>query len=628
MKRFWSEKTELKPLWRVWIYLGLSLFILFFCVALQAGSMTNTLRNFLHEPALIALNLFPILAVLGLLAVLTGNLFWAGSFAALIFHLLSLANLIKIECRRDPLVPPDFGLLSEAMVATGEYRLDLHIPYLIAILLVSAAFFLLGVKFKTHGKLRTRIATAVVMIGLFVGSMLTVYPSPAVYTRMIASVEGLSISNVPAVFDETGFLYCFLHNYKLYEVQMPEGYDATLAAGWAAETAAPPQPLPVDVVFIQCEAFSDIFDADAFDYAPGDHPLALFHQVAASSQAISGRIVVSNYGAGTANTEFDVMTGIQTNMLNEISTSAFRVVHKHMSSLARTFGSAGYDRWFMHPGQPWFYNRESVYDHLGIQDQTFLGDFAGYQWKGAYISDESFGKMLRTRYEAQKNASEAPWFAFTVTIQNHQAYPWSRYQVRPPEAPFKHSVSDEALEALSVYAEGIRDSSKLLYDMTAYFDTREQPLLLIFWGDHLPALGKNYRVYQEIGLDIGNEASISSAIDTYSTPFLIWANRAYCNQYDFLARAASLDLPAGNRISDIYLGELVYELCGLSGADAYWDFLGQARRTLPVICQGRYELPDGTMTEVLTAEQQAVESKLRKWGYYRVMDERTAQTSE
>ena len=80
-------------------------------------------------------------------------------------------------------------------------------------------------------------------------------------------------------------------------------------------------------------------------------------------------------------------------------------------------------------------------------------------------------------------------------------------------------------------------------------------------------------------------------------------------------------MPAKERISDIYLGELVYELLDLRGSDPYFDYLGEARRVLPVINLGRYELPDGSITEALTADQNAVLQKLRCWGYYRVVDQ-------
>ena len=622
MKRLFAKKHTLSPLWTLLLWLVLSCFILVLCVALQPGPVLKTLQNFLRHPKLLILNLFPVLVLLGVLTALLGNLFWAGSAGSLVLALLSLVNLIKVECRKDPLIPADFGLLKEAVVATGEYQLDLHIPYFIVIVLISLALLLLGFKLKTRLKPWLRLGAALVLAGLFTGSMLTVYPSNEVYYAMSKSVEGLSRYNVPEVFNETGFLYCFLHHYHLYDVWVPEGYDSAEAQAWNDAPRRSPAPPTTDLIFIQCEAFTDLFDLPIFDYPAGENPLTLYRAVADSGQALTGRIVVSNFGAGTANTEFDVLTGVQTAILNEYS-SALRVVHKRTASLARSFGQLGYERWFLHPGQAWFYNRDSAYEHFGFPERTWVEAFPDENMlKGVYVSDQAFGEALTAKYEAHKAASAAPWFAFTVTIQNHQAFTWSKYPERPPEAPLRQSVSPEALEAVSVYAEGIRDSSRLLYDLTEYFNGQEDPLLLIFWGDHLPAMGKSYSVYREIGMYIGDESDVASAIDTYTTPFLIWANRAWLEEHDLAVAAAALELPADGRISDIFLGELVYELCGLSGSDPFWDYLGQTRRQLPVLCQGRYVLADGTLTDALDPELQALEQKLRKWSYYRIVEER------
>lgn len=627
MKGFFNNKTQLGPLACLLIYLGLGGFILLFTVFLQPGGMLYTLRNFLRVPLLLGLNLLPILAVLGILYALTGNLFFAGSLSSLLFHLLSLVNLIKMECRKDPFVPADFTLLGEAMTATGEYQLNLHIPYLLLILLMAGLLFALGFKFRTRRKPWQRGVIALALAGLLALGMFTAYPSAPLYEKMVASVNGLNYANVPKVFDELGWVYCFLHNFGLYEVQRPAGYDRAEAAAWA-ESPAEPLPggaLPVNVVFVQCEAFSDLFDSPAFAYSPEENPMYLFHQVAESPRAISGRIVVSNYGAGTANTEFDVLTGMQTNMLNEVPTSALRVIHKNSPSLARTFTALGYEGWFMHPGDRWFYNRESSYNFLGLHDQFFKDSFVDPVIKGSWISDETFGKTLLEHYEAHRAVSDAPWFAFTVTVQNHQSYPWTKYDFRMEDAKLKEPVSDATLETLSVYAEGIRDSSRLLRDLTTYFDQEAAPTLLIFWGDHLPALGGNFSVYREIGSEVGDESKLDAALDTYSTPFVIWANAAYDDAYDLQGRIPALELPAGDRISDIYLGELVYELLDMQGSDAYFDYLAQARRILPVICKGRYELPDGSQSWTLDPAQQSVVDKLYKWTYYRVMDQRIAE---
>ena len=623
MKSFFKKKTRLSAFWTVLIYLGLSAAILAITVYLQPGSVTNTVKNFLRDPRLLALNLFPIMAVLAIAYAVLGNIFFAGSLTSVVFNALSLINLIKVECRKDPLVPPDFGLLNEAVTATGEYQLNLHPGRIALIAAFAVLLFVLGLRLKRRPKLWKRLVIFLLAAGLFFGAMKTCYPSKDLYMDMIGKIDGLTYTNVPKVFDETGFVYCFLHNFGLYEVEKPEGYDRTEAEAWAKETAqSAGTPKKANVIFVQCEAYSDVFDSPVFTYSPEDNPMYWYHQVEASPRAFSGRIVVSNFGAGTANTEFDVLTGMQTNMLNSTPTSALRVVHKNVSTIARTFQSQGYDSWFMHPGERWFYNRESVYHYFGLDNQTFREDFSQLSYKGGWPSDDCFRQELIREYEAQTAASDAPWFAFTVTVQNHQAYPWSKYSERVPDAQLSISVSDEAMENLSVYAEGIRDSSKMLWDLTEYFDGRDEPVLLVFWGDHLPAMGANFGAYREIGLTTGDESNVDSALDTYATPYVIWANEAFDRAYGFQKRVDALDMGADDRISDIYLGELVYELLDMQGTDAYFDYLSQARRTLPVICMGRYALPDGTLTDTLTPDQQAVEDKLHKWTYYRVVDER------
>ena len=66
MKRVSKNKKSLSAAWVAVLYIVISLAILAVAVYLQPGSATSTLRNFLRDPRLLALNLLPILAVLGL----------------------------------------------------------------------------------------------------------------------------------------------------------------------------------------------------------------------------------------------------------------------------------------------------------------------------------------------------------------------------------------------------------------------------------------------------------------------------------------------------------------------------------------------------------------------------------
>lgn len=582
-------------------------------VAIQPGALTQTLRSFWNDKLLFLLNGFPIAVLVLLFWAVFGNPFYGASLTALLCNLLSYANLIKTECRNDPLIPGDVLLIREATNAVGEYSLDMHWGILALIVLFSVVLLLLG-QFSRCAKPKWfwRVGCAVLVIAAFVWSMATVYPSTSIYDNR-GNMEDKA--NVPLVFERCGFPYCFLHNYQLYPVAKPDGYSEQEAEQWAQEGMEYSQPnVQPNVIFVMCEAFSDLSEEDAFAYTPENDPLADYKAVASSAQALSGHIVVSNFGAGTANTEFDILTGIQTNMLTGSTTSAFRVVHRNLNSLPRAYARAGYNTYFMHPGYDWFYNRESVYSFLGISDQTYNDAFTEADKKGIMISDEAFLRRLTADID-ERIQQDAPLFVYSVTIQNHQAYPYSKYGFRPDPAPVNVQLTDEQTETLAVYMEGVRDSSRMLRELTEYLDSLEEPTLLVFFGDHRPALLNNQEVYRALGIQFEEEGSAESVLSTYKTPFLLYANRAYADSCDFSALA----LPES--ISSNYLGAAVYELTGMTGTDPYFDTLESVRRALPIISHGYYTLADGSTVSTLPDDLQALYEKLDKWKYYRLMDE-------
>ena len=548
---------------------------------------------------------------------LTGNAFSAAGIGGLIVNLLSYINLVKTDCRNDPFVPADCALLREAANAVGDYQLDLHWGTLAAILLMSAVCFALAYWSRARRpRWYVRSIMALVVLAVFGASMVKVYPSEDIYDRRGVGTVKVSKSNVPEVFRLCGFPYCFLHNYNLYPVEKPDGYQKTQVETLIDQDAqhyVQPKVQP-NILFLMCESYSDLSDADVFAYTEEDDPMHGFHVLADSPRARSGHIAVSNFGAGTANTEFDVLTGIQTNMISTTNVSAFRVVHKAVNALPWDYQQAGYSTLFTHPGYSWFYNRDSVYQFLGMEERIFNENYTQADQKGTMISDDAFADHLISELDARLGG-DTPLFAYGVSIQNHQAYTYGKYGFVPEQPPLNTTISDEAMEPLSVYMEGVRDSTAMLTKLCNYLDTRPEPVLLVFYGDHLPALGQDYGVYQELGLPIGMTDTSAHVLETYETPYLIWANEAYAPDCDFDA----LELP--ETISSSYLGAAVYELTGMCGMDPYFDMLNAVRRSLPVINHDVYLDASGYEITRLTSEQEAQIRCLQWWKYYRLKDE-------
>ncbi len=583
-------------------------------ICIQPGSMPESLRGILKTPLLIVLNGLPALVIVAVLYALFGNVFAGASAAALVLGLLSYANRLKMEGRNDPLVPADVSLLRESMRAVGEYQLNLH-PWLIVLIALTVAgfavlaFLLPSARFRA----RTRLIGAVSALGVFAACLFTIYPNKAFYEGL----PDVNKANVPQVYNTYGVLYCFLHNLNLYPIDRPKGYDASAVKQWESETLESGEHVDVNVVFVMGEAFTDLPEEAAFAFQEDDDPIRSFRQLAQSDRAVSGHMTISGFGAGTANTEFEVLTGMQAEKISEHTTSAFRVVHRSLDSLARLYLEDGYRAWLIHPGQSWFYNRCSVYPFLGIREHTFEDAFTQEDRNGTYVSDAAFAKRLKDY--VTENGSDGRVFVFGVTIENHQSYLYEKYD-HPVTTQLNEQVplTDGAREMLQVYFHGLENTSDMILNLANDLDKFSAPTLLIFFGDHRPALGADYQAYREIGSQAGLTDTPEQVIYTYEVPWVIWGNEALCRSMDFQAAVDALDLAPGNRFSANYLGSLVYELTGHTGSSAYWDALCQARRILPVQCHGSYYLPDGTYTQTLNDEQAALAQKLHWWEYYRL----------
>lgn len=610
-----SNKKQLPGGFTLLSLIALSLVIWLSCVMIQPGAFFTSLRTIFQLPSLVLLNYLPVLIVLSILYLLIGNVFTGAAIASLVFNGLSYANLLKMDGRNDPLVPSDLTMIRESLDAVSDYQLNLH-PFSLAVLIgVFAVCFALS-RFLCTPRPRWLIRLPVIatLTAALIGMIFTVYADKDYYSNL----PNINIANVPAVFNTYGFNYCFLHNATLYAVDKPENYSASEVKKWEQQTLPADTPQDVNVICIMGESFSKLSDESAFTYASDeDNPLYFYHQLENSEQSISGNIIVSGFGAGTANTEFDVITGMQTTLLDATNpaTSAFRTVHHNIPTLASVFSDAGAQTWFLHPGKSWFYNRESVYRYFGIQDSTFEEVFDGMPLAGSFYTDEAFLSVMNdgiSRLEQNGN-----YFIFSVTIENHQAYTASKYgDSLTEQIPFHGTLSASSKEQLSVYLQGVRHTSEMLEQLTQELNQSDKPTLLLFFGDHRPALGADYAAYREIGSDCGKTDTPEHILYAHEVPYLIWGNTAYQDKYPFDEN--SLDLPQNGLLNSNYLGALVYEITGMTGQDAYFDFLTQARRTLPVFYQNSYCLPDGQYTDTLTQEQSNILHKLHCWQYYRL----------
>ena len=582
-------------------------------LALQQGSLLATLSAFWAEPILFVLNLWPVAALALLFYFLLGNAWYGAGLTTLIWGLLSYINLVKVDARGDPFVPGDILLLTEGMEAVGNYQLNMHWGKLALLLGLSLALILLGTGVKSaRPRLVIRLVAALTVVAAFGTTMAFLYPDSELYDRM----EGPNRANVPAVYEAFGFPYCFLHNFNLYPVDKPPGYNAQEAASYEdtyREAEAAPETAP-NILMVMCEAFTDLPNQAAFTYTGETNPIAAYNRLA--EQTLSGHLVVSNTGAGTANTEFDVLTGMMTNRIGTGTTSAFRVVHRNIDSIPRMLTQAGYRTFFPASGQNWFYNRESVYSYLGITDQVFQDAFSRSDLVGDWISDAGFLRVLKSPWKRGRG------YAAVYLRRHHPKSPiLRRRKIRLCTGPASNRHRPQRRGPHLLIRVFQRPAGQRRHAGRADRISGQPGRSLTFWY-FSETISPTWAVIiwpTELDPNYGSTDTVEETLQPYTVPYLIWGNAAYRQDHDLLAQAQAWNLP--ETISSHYLGALTCQLAGYQGHDGYFDFLNALREQLPVSSVYGYQLSDGSYTDTLPDDLQALEDIRWKWQYYRLMEQ-------
>ena len=588
----------------------------------QPNALRTVVDIFRAQPLLIVLNALPIGLLVVTFTCLFRNVFFGAALVNFGVCVLSIANRIKLEVRDEPVFPRDFALLKEVGSAMESYDIQYPMSTIAVVLLTTLALVVLGLFIGCRpfplARLRGwlgRLLGAAGSMGILVALLLTVYASNDLYNSFRVS----NAYYIPSVFNELGFPYCFCHQFTTYPIDRPEGFDKAAAAAW--ETGDQPgQGEDVHLIMVMNEAFSDLTDDPAFTYTEENDPLPNLHALQSDPHAVSGHVVVPGFAGGTANTEFDVLTGMQTNALSASTTSSFRVVNRDLDSVLRVFASDGYHTSFFHPGDDWFYNRENVYDWLGAEETVFADEMENLAYKGRWVTDDYMAGFIEEKFEEAVAQGEL-LCNYTTTIQNHMSYTADKYgegYVYPP-VETDAQLTDDVRTMLEVYIEGARDADAMLGRLVDYFSQTDEPVVLAFWGDHLPYLGDNQLAYAQLGSEVAlSEDDRESALCSYETPYVIWANDAAAQVLDWESAVERLDLPETNRLSASFLGAALLELTGRGEESPWFSFLNQLRRELPVVQKKTYMTMDGTITPLLTSAQQEMIDQWRQWSYYKL----------
>ena len=375
---------------------------------------------------------------------------------------------------------------------------------------------------------------------------------------------------------------------------------------------------------IMGEAFCDMSENPHLNFAGYRDPLKNWKEICSSDNAYSGHIVVPNFGGGTSNSEYDVLTGCATRYLDNPLPS-YNFIHGDFDGMPRQLQKLGYETQSIHPGYAWFYNRQNVYPDLGFETCYFLEDSFDLETQGygGYINEVVTMDKIIDTLDTHIKEKDSPLFSFTVTIQNHGPYE-KHYGTLPANFSTDIPLDENQTDLLTQYFTGVIDADKQIGRLKAYAENSDEPIVLVYFGDHLPGFSNGMEFFDLLDYPIDANGTPAEQLAVYETPYFIWQNDKAESLYgNIRTKAAEMELPENGLISSQFLGTTVLEMFAEGYESPLHQLNNQLRKELPVCAKNIYVDAAGNYTEYLSAEQQETVKTLKNWQYYKLFDDKT-----
>jgi len=409
---------------------------------------------------------------------------------------------------------------------------------------------------------------------------------------------------------ENGVLMNFCYHFRFIFHEVPDGYSAEAAKkelalyGDSTTSIVPDQEKP-DVIMVMSEAFSDLRNLGDFETS---EPVMPYWDSLSGDNVIKKTLLTSAFGGNTANSEFEVLTGMTLQFFPSGTYPYKQYIRRNVSSIASILKDAGYETQSVHPFDLSGWNRNHVMPLLGFD--SFVGKDAlkTINTYRSYVSDESAYQYIIDQYEEHKAENpDTPLLEYLISIQNHGGYSTS--------ATLPYSISPDLVSQYpqtSEYLSLLRVTDDALKMLITYFENVDHPTVIILFGDHLPNLTDSFMDYLKMD---ANQDDPQYVLKRYETKLLVWAN------YDISdSDLARIEEPY---ISTNYVSTYLSDIMGVQRTPLQ-QFLFEMHTDIPALDENYLVGKDGTVynsdSKNLPADMQGWLDKYKKYQYYELYD--------
>mgnify|MGYP004465062749 FL=1 len=424
-----------------------------------------------------------------------------------IWVILGIANGYILLKRVTPFNAQDLKIAGDGIALINNYCNGFEVV-VIAVGAVALLIWLISM-WRRGGQYAGKIHHIAALIGIIVcGVLYTFVTNIAIDKRVVSTYFG----NIAFAYEDYGLPYCFSASLFNTGISEPNGYTKKAMAkidkdGELNQTATSrsSDELP-NIIVVQLESYFDVANAEFFttseDACPNLHNLYQNYS--------NGYFKVPSVGAGTANTEFEVLTGMNLRYFGPGEYPYKTYSKKHPTESAATaLASLGYGTHALHDNTGNFYSRANVFNNMGFDTFTSTEFMNVLQTtENGWAKDEILTQHIMEAMDTTKQED----FVFTVSVQGHGNYPETQV-IENPKIKVE-GIEDEALKnKWEYYVNQVYEMDQFVGDLIKAVEERNEPSVVVFYGDHLPTMGlkaedlksrylynTNYVIWDNIGL--------------------------------------------------------------------------------------------------------------------------------
>ncbi len=437
---------------------------------------------------------------------------------------VAIANCVLLTFRINPLSAVDFSIILSVFSIIGIYLSPVQIVLVIVALLlgiVLSVFLIIRLPGKNvnYKNAAVRIiSTGVLTFGVF-------------FYGAFGYADNMNGLNLPDVYREYGFVYSFSLSFVDRGISRPDDYSRvdiediiskseseetetstpdtsdTVNSGTAGtETNAvngePAEKEQMNIIFVQLESFFDPMQITGLHTSENAIPNFTWLK----ENYPSGNLTVPVAGAGTVNTEFEVLCGLPISVfgLGEYPYETY-VKSSPCEALPYYLKNDGYTSHAIHNHTGTFYNRYAVMQNFGFDTFTPLEYMSG---TGKNILGWANDECLTDEIMGAISSTDGRDFVYAISVQAHGKYPGvpGEYGNIDVFGDFE----EDMLNGLNYYVNQIYDTDRFVGELISRLDSLEEDTVAVFFGDHQPSI--------DVTPDILACGSV------YTTEYVIWNN--------------------------------------------------------------------------------------------------------